>query len=192
MPSIRIISGRFGGRKIEAPHANNRRIHPMGERIRNALFNSLGATIPGAHVLDAFAGTGAVGLEALSRGASSATFIEKDRVAQSILQSNIDTLGVNEAAKLIKTSVSKWNETYDGGMFDIVFADPPYFDTQGATVAKLAEHVRPGGQMIVSWPEKDPSPAIDSLVFVDERVYAGAKILFYEKEDLSTATKKDF
>src|SRR5687768_9476806 len=72
---VRIISGEFGGRKIEAP--DNSRTHPMGERVRNALFNSLGEKIVGASVLDAFAGTGSVGLEALSRGAKHATFIER-------------------------------------------------------------------------------------------------------------------
>ncbi|MFA5107899.1 MAG: RsmD family RNA methyltransferase, partial [Patescibacteria group bacterium] len=73
--NIRIIAGTLGGRKIDAP--DGRRTHPMSERIRNALFNSLGETVKDANVLDAFAGTGAVGIEALSRGAKHATFIER-------------------------------------------------------------------------------------------------------------------
>ena len=78
--NVRIISGKYGGRIIKAP--DTARTHPMGERIRNALFNSIGSEVDDAKVLDVFAGTGAVGLEALSRGARSVTFVEKDRVAQ--------------------------------------------------------------------------------------------------------------
>ena len=78
--NIRIIAGYYGGLKIAAP--NNRRTHPMSERIRNALFNSLAGEIADAEVLDVFAGTGAIGLEAISRGAKSATFVDKDRTAQ--------------------------------------------------------------------------------------------------------------
>ena len=80
---IRIIAGRYGGRFIQAPPGNT--THPMGERVRSAMFNSLGEIVEGARVLDAFAGSGAVGLEALSRGAASVTFVERDRVAQRVL-----------------------------------------------------------------------------------------------------------
>ena len=69
MTSIRVIAGKYGGRKLDAPKSNNTRTKPMGERIRNALFNRIGGEVRGAHVLDVFAGTGAVGFEALSRGA---------------------------------------------------------------------------------------------------------------------------
>ena len=76
--NMRIIAGQFGGRSIEGSGTN--RTHPMGERIRGSLFNIIGTEIQGATVLDAFAGSGALGFEALSRGAESATFIERDRV----------------------------------------------------------------------------------------------------------------
>ena len=89
MSSIRVISGRFGGRKLDAPSEGNTRTKPMGERIRNALFNSIGAEIQDARVLDAFAGTGSVGIEALSRGAEFVTFVERDNVAGKILINNI-------------------------------------------------------------------------------------------------------
>ena len=78
--NVRIISGEFGGRKIEAPDGD--RTHPMSERVRNALFTRLGEVVSGATILDAFAGTGSVGIEALSRGARQATFVERDRIAQ--------------------------------------------------------------------------------------------------------------
>ena len=78
MSSIRVIAGRFGGRLLDAPKENSTRTKPMGERIRNAMFNSIGNEINGAQVLDAFAGTGAVGLEALSRGAGKYDIIFAD------------------------------------------------------------------------------------------------------------------
>ena len=97
--NVRIISGEFGGRKIEAPDTS--RTHPMGERIRNALFNSLGDEVNNAHVLDAFAGTGSVGLEAISRGARDVTFIERDRIAQKILAKNITSRDFIVAESLV-------------------------------------------------------------------------------------------
>ena len=106
MSSIRVIAGRFGGRLLDTPKDNNTRTKPMGERIRNAMFNSIGNEINGAQVLDAFAGTGAVGLEALSRGAAHATFIERDKIAQKILSNNVSSLGVQNEAKIISAPVS--------------------------------------------------------------------------------------
>ena len=110
----------------------------MSERSRNAIFNKIQSFLPEADVLDAFAGTGALGLEALSRGASSATFIEKDRLAQKILAENLQILDKNESAsegKLIRASISGWlnstasqfelGEIAEIPTFDIIFADPP-------------------------------------------------------------------
>ena len=88
---VRIISGEFGGRFIKTPPGST--THPMGERVRSAMFNSLGESIRDARVLDAFAGSGAVGLEALSRGAESAVFVERDRVAQRVIAENISIFG---------------------------------------------------------------------------------------------------
>ena len=106
--NIRVISGRYGSRKLDAPDGAT--THPMSERIRNALFNSLGADIVGTTVLDAFAGSGAVGIEALSRGAAYATFIERDRIAHKIIAKNLETLGIDDA-KLIHTTVASWDQT---------------------------------------------------------------------------------
>ena len=102
MSSIRVIAGRFGGRLLDAPKENSTRTKPMGERIRNAMFNSIGNEINGAQVLDAFAGTGAVGLEALSRGAAHVTFIERDKIAQKILSKNPQFSTVSKLFGLLK------------------------------------------------------------------------------------------
>ena len=179
--NIRVISGKFGGRKIEAP--DNTRTHPMGERIRNALFNSIGSEVIGAEVLDAFAGTGSVGLEALSRGAKSAVFIERDNIAAKILAKNINTLAAEDQAKIIRTSVLNWVENNNHEQFDLIFADPPYHDPQFSTVAKLYGLLKPGGLMILSHPGGSEVPAKPGVVVVDNRSYGNADLTFYRRKD---------
>jgi len=180
--NIRIISGEFGGRLIDAPEG--RRMHPMGERIRNALFNSIGSEIKGAQVLDAFAGTGSIGLEALSRGAEYATFVERDKLLQKILAGNIARLGVEERTALIRTSVANWLATKDETKFDIIFADPPYNDVQFSTVAELLGLLKPGALMVLSHPGKGEVPTKNGVVVVDNRSYGNADLTFYRREDV--------
>ncbi len=177
--NIRIISGKFGGRLLDAPEG--RRMHPMGERIRNALFNSIGSEIQGAHVLDAFAGTGAVGLEALSRGAASVTFIERDRLLQKIVMGNIERLGVETETTLIRTSVANWLETKDDQQFDIIFADPPYNDVQFSTISLLFDLLKPSALMVLSHPGKSEILTKTGVVVVDNRSYGNADLTFYRR-----------
>lgn len=180
--NVRIIAGRYGGRVLAAPPG--KRTHPMSERVRNALFNSLGSEVVGASVLDAFAGTGAVGLEALSRGAVDATFIEKDRVAQRILQENIDLLAA-EHAKLVRSSVASWLDTTDNlQRYDIIFADPPYHDEQFSTVKRLFGLLKPNGLMVLSHTDRGEVPTQDDIVVVDNRSYGTANLTFYRREAL--------
>ena len=150
MARLRIIAGEFGGRFISADVG--RGTHPMGDRVRSGMFASLASrdVLDGARVLDAFAGTGAVGLEALSRGAASAVFIESDKVAARVIQQNIDTLGVGDRAKVINTTVANWLKTRDlTDEFDLIFADPPYHRPQFSTVFSLVEALKSKGLMIL-------------------------------------------
>jgi len=179
--NIRIISGKYGGRKIQAP--DNSRTHPMSERIRNALFNSIGNEIEGAVVLDAFAGTGAVGLEALSRGAKKVVFVEKDRVAQKILSENIRTLEVENTTYIMRASLTNWLSTYKGDEFDVIFADPPYHDPQFSTVAKLFGLLKPGGLMVLSHPGRGEEPTGTGVIVVDHRSYGNAFLTFYRRDN---------
>jgi len=178
--NIRIISGVYGKRIIEG--SGTTRTHPMGERIRNALFNIVGTEVQGARVLDAFAGSGSLGLEALSRGAVEATFIERDRVAQNVITNNIQTLNVAEVTKLVKAPVAKWLNTYEGEPFDIIFADPPYHDTQLSTVLELLGILKPNGLMVLSYPGNGEVPTKLENVVVDVRSYGDAVLIFYRKE----------
>lgn len=179
--NLRIIAGKFGGRTITGPVGS--RTHPMSERVRNALFNSLGSEVKDATVLDAFAGTGALGLEALSRGAAHVTFIEKDRIAQKIIDENITTLNVEDVAKLVKAPVASWTSTYDGPHFDIIFADPPYHDMQFSTVSSLMGLLKPGALMVLSHPGRDECPTRPGVVVVDNRSYGDATLAFFRLEE---------
>lgn len=180
--NVRLISGEFGGRLLDAPPG--RRMHPMGERIRNALFNSIGGEINGARVLDAFSGTGAVGLEALSRGAEHVTFIERDKLLQKILAGNIERLGVDKRTTLIRTSVNNWLASSEPELFDVILADPPYHDTQFSTIQKLLDLLRPGALMVLSHPGKGEVPTKTGVVVVDSRSYGNADLTFYRREDV--------
>jgi 16S rRNA (guanine966-N2)-methyltransferase len=179
--NVRIISGTYGGRKIEAP--NTSRTHPMSERARGALFNSIATELAGAEVLDAFAGTGALGLEALSRGASYATFVERDKIAQKVLSSNIKMLGVEKTTTIIRASVASWYDTMENRDFDIIFADPPYYDPQFSTVSRLFGLLKPSGLMILSHPGRGEEPTKPGVVVVDNRSYGNAHLTFYRREN---------
>ena len=177
--NIRVIGGRYGGRRLVTPSGD--KTHPMGERIRNALFNSIGSDIVGKTVLDAFAGTGAVGIEALSRGAAQALFIEKDKTAQECIWQNMESLGIIDGS-LVRATVRSWLDTYHGASFDIIFADPPYHDTQRATLQALLQLLKPSGTLVLSWPETQPAPVFNGADIYFERAYAGARIIMYKMQ----------
>ena len=178
---IRIIAGKYGGRKIDAPDSN--RTHPMGERVRNAMFNSIAGEIVGARVLDAFAGTGSIGLEAISRGAKACTFVERDKVAQKILAKNVVSLGAAEQSEIVRSSVSSWVESVGVEYYDIIFADPPYHDLQLSTVSKLFAILKPNGLMVLSHTGRGEVPNLNELgiVVVDNRSYGNAHLTSFRR-----------
>ncbi len=177
--NIRVIAGKYGGRILDTP--KGRRMHPMGERIRNALFNSIGSEVKDAQVLDAFAGTGSLGIEALSRGAEQTTFIEKDRVAYSCITNNINALGLTDEARAIKAPLASWIKTSEM-TYDIIFADPPYYDLQLSTVSKLFDLLKPNGLMVLSWTGRGEVPNLkDDIVVVDNRSYGNARLTFFRR-----------
>jgi 16S rRNA (guanine966-N2)-methyltransferase len=123
--SLRLIAGTLGGRYIAVPPGRITR--PTGARVREAWFNLLGDRLEGAAVLDLFAGSGALGIEALSRGAAVVHFVERDRRVFEVLRRNIESLGVTEQAVLHRRDVFRFLASREAaGVFDIALADPPY------------------------------------------------------------------
>jgi 16S rRNA (guanine966-N2)-methyltransferase len=178
--NIRIIAGKFGGRSIQAPEGKV--THPMSERVRGSLFNIIGDEIKGAKILDAFAGSGSLGLEALSRGAVHATFIERDRVANGILTQNIATLDAKSQTDVLQMNLRSWINKNQDKLFDVIFTDPPYNDMQFSTVSRLTELLSPNGLMVLSYPGRGEVPPEIGIVVVDNRSYGTAALAFYRKK----------
>ncbi len=175
---MRIIAGSLKGRAVASPRGS--RTHPMSERTRGGLFNALGY-ISRLSVLDAFAGSGALGFEALSRGATRVVFIEKDRAAQQALASNARALGVTGKSKLIKASAGAWLKTAKTGEFDVLLADPPYDDIQPTLLNRLAGRVRLGGTIVCSLPPKTAGLFLNNCQLLISKSYGDATLTFYRK-----------
>ncbi|MDX1577527.1 MAG: 16S rRNA (guanine(966)-N(2))-methyltransferase RsmD [Gemmatimonadota bacterium] len=121
--SLRIIAGEFSGRPIEAP--SGRVTRPTADRVREAWFSALGSRVRGASVLDLFAGSGALGLEALSRGAHHAHFVESDRRALAALRANVASLGLADRTTVVRRDAFRFVRSVRKA-FDLALADPPY------------------------------------------------------------------
>lgn len=147
---MRVIAGTLGGRTFEPVQGN--RTHPMSEKIRGALFNSLG-DIKGLTVLDAYAGTGALGFEALSRGASHVTAIDMDPKAASQIIANREILQLPEDSMDVTRALAHaWGRRHQNQQFDIVILDPPYNAVVPKELLKLSKHAKQGGIIVISLP----------------------------------------
>lgn len=121
---MRIVGGKFAGRDLESP--NDFRVRPTAEHVRAAILDKLGAAVKGARVLDLFAGSGALGLEALSRGAASADFVETRGSSLHALKANVILLRVKERTRIFKKDALPFAAALKQGAYDIAFVDPPY------------------------------------------------------------------
>lgn len=121
---LRIIAGNYKGRYIDAPRGQETR--PTSERLRETVFNICAPRIENAHFLDLFAGSGAMGIEALSRGAKRATFIDHHRNAITAIRKNLETLEIKEETLVLESDALKALNLYQGPPFDILYIDPPY------------------------------------------------------------------
>jgi 16S rRNA (guanine966-N2)-methyltransferase len=131
---VRIVAGRWRGRQIDAPR--DPRVRPTADKVREAWMSIVGQRIPGARVVDLFAGSGALGIEALSRGAASADFVEINPASLRTLGENLARLGAGDAARVRRADALRFVEGLEAGAYDLAFADPPF--GMGAS-ARLAE-----------------------------------------------------
>lgn len=199
---VRITSGEFRGRKIATP--DSPAVHPMGDREKLALFNTLGPLSGSEHVLDCYCGSGALGLEAISRGAKSVVFVDRDvRTASE----NIRTFGVEAQCEVIKSSVNiftsgslrrtaskDWTVARNDGptvhcpnkdvnaAFDIILLDPPYTDFHSEDFEGIEDLLAPGGRLVLSHPaEIAPESLFESLEFQKTKKFARCHLSFYTK-----------
>jgi 16S rRNA (guanine(966)-N(2))-methyltransferase RsmD len=182
---VRVIAGRFGGRTLVAPAGAATR--PTSDRVREALFSILG-NLAGTDVLDLYAGTGALGIEALSRGASSATFVEQARPALRALRHNIEELDLARSTKVLSMSVERALAAapWGAGAFDVVFLDPPYAQVRAArgplatdVWPLLGSSVRAGGRVVLEHAKGIAPPAVSGLELGSTRTYGDTALSFY-------------
>lgn len=181
---MRVIAGRLGGRRLSAPRGRTTR--PTADRVREALFSMLGG-IDGASVLDLFAGSGALGIEALSRGAESALFVERDAVAVATLRGNLAQLGLEDSDARVRVgdalsalrAARRAGETYD-----LVFVDPPYNqarELERGLSALLPALLAPDARVVV---ESDRRAPIELPLDVEQRKrYGDTTITIHRIED---------
>jgi 16S rRNA (guanine966-N2)-methyltransferase len=154
---VRIIAGRFRGRRLKAPAGDGTR--PTTDRVREALFSALvslrGPDLGGGSALDPFAGSGALGFEALSRGCASVTFVESGRAAQAVLRHNVDVLGVDSEAKIVAADALRTaGRVLPGRPFSLILLDPPYTLDQTAVaglLVALADAGSVSNGAVVTW-----------------------------------------
>ncbi|MBR2586809.1 23S rRNA (adenine(2030)-N(6))-methyltransferase RlmJ [Candidatus Saccharibacteria bacterium] len=145
---VRVTSGKYKNAELKSPR--NRATHPMSERARTGLFNMLG-DLTGKTVLDLYAGTGALGLESLSRGAERATFVEVDPQVARVLKDNLKNAGVEEVYEVYVNDVKRIGLKPE---YDVIFVDPPYVHFNEKTVLKMRKFLKPGGIFVVSSPKE--------------------------------------
>jgi 16S rRNA (guanine966-N2)-methyltransferase len=132
---VRIVAGEFGGRRLALPRDG--RVRPTADRVREAWMSILADALDGARVLDLYAGSGALGLEALSRGAASADFVELNPPSLRALEANVAALGVEERVRIHRGDAIRFAQRLAPGAYDLAFADPPYDRDDGARLVAL-------------------------------------------------------
>ncbi len=175
---MRVIAGTYGGRSLKAPPGAATR--PTSDRVREALFSILGDRVPGARVLDLFAGSGALGLEALSRGADSVTFVDDAAAAIRAVKANLETLGAGANVQRIDALRFLAAASGKGAQYDLVFLDPPY--RQAERLARLLSEALPAvlapGAVAVAESDRR-APLALNLPLHDERRYGDTLIRIY-------------
>lgn len=183
---MRITGGEAGGRTLLVPKDGE--LRPTQDRVREALFNILAPEIADAEFLDLFAGSGSVGIEALSRGAKRATFVESDRRHAETLKRNLETLGVHSRAEVVVRDAYRWIESYSGAGWTMVFADPPYALGEKAGYAKtlstLAERgvARKEGLFIAEMTSAQAAESADGWEMLRDRVYGKTRIVIWRRK----------
>jgi 16S rRNA (guanine966-N2)-methyltransferase len=171
---MRIIAGTHRGHRIAAPRGRETR--PTSDRVRENLFNLVGP-VDGGDVLDLFAGSGALGLEALSRGAATATFVESDRDACRVINANLDKLGLR-ATVLCQDAVRAVSS--ERRRFDLVLCDPPYDYDRARLDAALARLLADDGVLVLETAGREAAPDVPGLRQRTSRKYGAARLTLFE------------
>jgi 16S rRNA (guanine(966)-N(2))-methyltransferase RsmD len=182
MGAMRIVAGTLKGRRLLGPPTTA--VRPTSDALRETLFNVLGPTLDGARVLDAYAGTGALGLEAISRGAAQATFVERDRAMIRVLEANVRACRVENACVIIRDDfLTASHRVLPPAHFDLVMLDPPYADEAlDRALARAAVLAAPQGRVVLEHSRRRASPdEAGRLARVRLLVAGDSALSFYER-----------
>lgn len=184
---MRITGGEFRGRTLKVPHGN--RVRPTQDRVREALFSMLQNELPGSRFLDLFAGTGSVGIEALSRGAAEVVSVEGNRGVHRLTLENVEKIaGESASIRVTCSDVPHWIQGPGReAAFDIVYADPPYADANGDGLASLASllakngTIADGGLLITEMAIGAPVQALEGWTLLRDRTYGQTRLIVRRK-----------
>lgn len=179
---MRVIAGLYKGRVLQAPTWDG--LRPTSDRLRETLFNVLSSRIRDARVVDVYAGTGAVGIEALSRGATHVTFVESDRRAQALIEANLARCGIADCYAIIRAPAGRAFETIrrtpSFTPFDIVLLDPPYDHPAEQALTGVESIVAPSGVVVLEHAKRMPVPTeMSNLVCTRNLVSGDSALAFY-------------
>jgi 16S rRNA (guanine966-N2)-methyltransferase len=180
---MRIVAGQYRGRTLKSPTWDG--LRPTSDRLRETLFNILGPAVRGARVLDGYAGTGAIGIEALSRGAAAVTFVERDPRAVKLIDANLSALGAGDGGKpvIIRAGLADAVTRLAGQVFDLIILDPPY--AHGAAAEALASAgtlAAPHTRVVIEHAARHAPPDAHAGLRRTRTVSAGDSALsFYER-----------
>jgi 16S rRNA (guanine966-N2)-methyltransferase len=174
---MRVIAGSHGGRIFEAPRGH--KTHPMSEKMRGAIFGALG-DISGLRILDAFAGSGALTIEALSRGAGFVQAIETDPAAFNVIIKNLANLQLEDNVKVTKAYAGAWSTRHQAQFFDIILLDPPYENIPWRDLNRMPRHLSKDGTLVLSWPGKIDWPPMNGLKPIQIKDYGDGQLIYYQ------------
>jgi 16S rRNA (guanine966-N2)-methyltransferase len=177
---MRISGGDARGITLKVPKG----IRPASERVRQAVFASIARRIPDARVLDLYAGSGAYGLEAVSRGASSAVLVDRDRGSAEVCRANARSAGMSDDVRVRQAPVDRYlrREAGSDGPFDVVFVDPPYDAPMAEVLELLGPRLDPAGLVVLERRFRDePAPEGGGLVVEADRRYGDTRVLMYSR-----------
>jgi len=182
---VRIISGKFKGHKLVS--FDEEHIRPTTDRVKESVFNILTAHLDSARVLDLFSGTGSLGLEAFSRGASTVEMVEINPKSIKVIQKNLARLKITEGIKILKRDAMEFVKKYNGLPYDVILIDPPFpLKICEAILKEISQSqvANSGTRIFIEHSKQEPLPLeIDSLRCIDTRSYGDKLAAFYEKRE---------
>jgi 16S rRNA (guanine966-N2)-methyltransferase len=185
---VRVIAGRFKGRRLATPTWTG--LRPTSDKLRETLFNVLGARVIGARVADLFAGTGALGLEALSRGAERVVFVERDPRAAALVVENVRRCGAEEGCAIIRAAALNGLKTLrrraDFALFDLVLLDPPYEESPGPALVGVDDVLARGGLAVVEHARRQTTPDQSGQLLKHRELVSGDSALSFYALDEAT------